>query len=168
MCSGCRRASTPNSSIMTTNRGSVSSVDTSSEMSRTWALRNTRSRRWISTFSPLSIRSMSSLSRSLTTAATCGSSLNSSKVDPPLKSMSTRCNAVLEYFRHREVIKVRRNSLFPEPVVPATNMCGPSRTRSSSIGPVTDTPMRTFSELSDCRGTSPRLTISGRPSTELS
>ena len=60
--------------------------------------------------------------------------------------MRTKFNSDGEDLTARARIKVRKNSLFPDPVVPTTTACGPSLSKSMAIVPSDDAPITAIIE----------------------
>ena len=70
----------------------------------------------------------------------CGRPVSGPRPEPPLKSMKSRLTRSGGWLAARPAARVRRNSDFPEPVVPATRKCGPSAFRSIRRVPGTAAP----------------------------
>ncbi len=132
-------SSSPNSSTTTSRRGSggssgllararryESTLLAPAEASRSW-------RRIDSALSSTIVRLNCSMSRFVATSITCGSGLTASWSTPPLKSTMTIDRSSGWLFNARPQNRVLRNSVLPEPDVPPTRPCGPSRTRSTII-----------------------------------
>ena len=135
---GTSSTSARSSSMTTTSLGTGSSSGPQSlrwsarSRAPTWAKR--RSRRRSSARSDDSARSTRCSSRSVTSPTTCGSAAHRAKAAPPLKSTRTKVSSSGGADTASEVTRVHRNSDFPEPVVPPTSTCGPSRARSIRSG----------------------------------
>ena len=139
---GCSSASAANSSTTITSRGSTGASSAARAAVRSlhpWA-RSTCSRAVTSARRLRRTRSASRGSRSVTVPTTCGSPARSSNVAPPLKSTSTKARRSGGTRAAIETTSARRSSLLPDPVVPATSACGPSRTRSMSTTPSAASP----------------------------
>ena len=79
------------------------------------------------------VRLNCSMSRLVATSMTCGSGLTASWSTPPLKSTMTIDRSSGWLFSASPQNSVLRNSVLPDPDVPPTRPCGPSRTRSTII-----------------------------------
>ena len=95
--------------------------------SRSWRRRD-------SAFSMTIVRWNCSRSRFVATSTTCGIGRTASWSTPPLKSTMTIDRSSGWLLRHSETSSVLRSSVLPDPDVPPTSPCGPSRTRSTTIG----------------------------------
>ncbi len=145
---GCSRASAANSSTTTTSRangsrrssGRRASALRCSSRSLEPLLRSTRSRRRSSASSERTVRVVNAGERSVSAPTVWGSSASRSNARPPLKSISRNVSSSGPALRARAATSVRRSSLLPEPVVPATRRCGPSAARSTRKGPSAPTP----------------------------
>ena len=133
-------SSSPNSSTTTSRRGSAgrsgrlrrakryeSRLLDPAEASRSWRRRD-------SALSMTIVRRNCSMSRLVETSTTWGIGRTASWSTPPLKSTITIDRSSGWLFRQSETSSVFRNSVLPEPDVPPTRPCGPSRTRSTTIG----------------------------------
>ena len=76
----------------------------------------------------------------MTIPTVCGSRAHASNAAPPLKSISRKVSRRGSAFAASAAIRLRSSSLLPEPVVPPTRPCGPSRSRSSVKTPCSLTP----------------------------